>query len=342
MQGLGSFIVRRVAIAVPLLVLVSIISFSTLYFRTDPALAIAGPQAAPEDVERIREQMNLDEPLHVQYYLRMRKLFTEGSFGTSFKTGEPVEREIMERFSATFELTFAAMSIAIFFGVGFGVLSAVYRQSIIDYFSLGFALLGVSIPVFFLGILLIILFSGQLNILPAGGRSPPATLVNYSTHFYVLESIIRGDFHRTVTFLRYLLLPSLALATIPMAVITRIARSSMLDVLHSNYIRAAYAKGLSPFTVIFKHGLRNAMIDITTISGIQIGYLLGGAVLTEWVFNWPGLGQYLVNRILEGDYMAVQAGLFVTATVFIVMNFLVDLSYALIDPRVGYGEAGNR
>ncbi len=335
---MGPYILKRLAVAVPLLLAVSFISFSTLYFSDrDPARAIAGPKASPETVERIRKQHHLDEPLLVQYYYRMKSLLLEGSLGTSMKTSIPVEREIADRFAATFELTLAAMIIAVPLGVLFGILSAVYQHTLVDYISLGLALIGVSIPVFFLGILLVLIFSGGLGWFPVSGRAPAGLFFEYSTNLYVMEGFIRGDWHRVQIFLRHLFLPALALATIPMAVITRITRSSMLDVLGSDYIRTARAKGLSESLVIGKHALRNALIDITTISGVQLGYLLGGAVLTETVFDWPGLGTYLVSRIQFGDYMALQGGLFVTAAVFVLMNLLVDVSYAFIDPRIRYG-----
>lgn len=331
------YILKRLAVSIPVLVAVSIISFSTLYFsERDPARAIAGPKASPATVERIREQQHLDEPLYVQYYYRMKSLLLEGRLGPSMKTSVPVEEELADRFGATFELTLAAMMLAVIGGVGFGVGSAVYRHTLLDYVSLGIALVGVSVPVFFLGILLVILFSGVLGWLPVSGRAPAGLFFEYSTRFYVIEALVRGDVYRLKIFLSHLALPAIALATIPMAVITRITRSSMLDVLNADFVRTARAKGLPEYAVIGKHALRNALIDVTTISGVQLGYLLGGAVLTESVFDWPGMGTYLVSRIQFGDMMAVQGGLLVTAVIFVFLNLAVDLSYAFIDPRVRY------
>ncbi len=339
---MAGYILKRLATAVPILILVSLISFSTLYFSDrDPARAIAGQKASPETIKRIRKQYHLDKPLHVQYYYRMKSLLLEGSLGQSMKTRVPVEKELAEKFAATFELTIAAITIALIGGVLFGILSAVYQYSFVDYFSLALALVGVSIPVFFLGILLVLVFSGQLGWFPVSGRAPAGMFFEYSTNFYVFEGLIRGDLARVGVFLKHLCLPAVALATIPMAVITRITRSSMLEVMRSDFIRTARAKGLSETIVIGKHALRNSLIDITTISGVQLGYLLGGAVLTETVFDWPGMGKYLVSRIQFGDHMAVQGGLFVTASIFVFVNLLVDVSYAFIDPRVRYGQGAD-
>lgn len=333
------FLVRRTLSLIPILLFVSLVSFSALHFSgVDPARAMAGPKASSETIQRIREQHNFNDPFLSQYTYRMKKIILDGDLGRSFQTNQPITKEIAAKFPATVELTLAAILLALVFGVLFGVLSAVYRHSIIDYLSLFLALIGVSIPVFFLGMILILLFSG--DVFPVSGRMPSRMILDYNTTFYIFESLVRGDFDKLQTFLRHLFLPAVALSTIPMAVITRITRSAMLEVLDSDYVRTARAKGVHEFFVITKHALRNASIQITTIGGVQLGYLLGGAILTETVFSWPGMGKYLVNRVNKSDFMAVQGGLLVTATAFVLVNLLVDLSYFFLDPRTQSEEGG--
>jgi peptide/nickel transport system permease protein len=240
--------------------------------------------------------------------------------------------------AATAELSFAAMVIAVFFGVNLGILSAWRQNSWMDYSAMLVALLGVSMPIFWLGLLEQWLFAQKLGWFPSSGRVDPRMGFEGITNFYVWDSLLKGDFTALGDVTMHLILPAVALGTIPMAIIARMTRSSMLEVMRSDYVRTARAKGLSEFWVIYKHTLKNACIPILTVAGMQLGLLLGGAVLTETIFSWPGVGRYIYDAIGARNYPVIQSGILVLATLFVLINLLVDLLYAWIDPRIQYGK----
>lgn len=302
------YIARRLLLTVPVVLGVAILVFAMIrLIPGDPARAIAGVQASPEFVQQVRVRYALDEPLPVQFGIFLRDL-ARGDLGTSTFTRRPVVADISERFPRTILLATTSMVIATVLGVAAGIVSATRRNSWFDNISMVLALLGVAAPVFWLGLMLQLLFAVQLRILPATGL---------------------GSW-------RHLVLPALTLGMASAGLIARITRSSMLDVLKQDYITTARAKGLAERFVVYKHALKNALIPVVTVMGLQFGILLGGAVLTETVFAWPGIGRLLVDSILRRDYPVVQATVMLMAFVFVLINLVVDIIYAFLDPRIHY------
>ena len=332
------YIVKRMLMLIPVLIGVSIIVFLIMrVFSPDPAPIVLGQHATAETVEKWREANGLNSPIHIQY-LDFIKGAVTGDFGTSYYTKTPVIKEIMSRFPATIELAIAAIILASIFGIIIGAISAVKKNSIFDHSGMILALIGVSMPIFWLGILLIILFSGMLHILPSGSRIDPLLQPTGGSGFYIIDTLVSGDLEAFVDALKHLVLPALALGMYSMAIITRMTRSSMLDTLNQDYIRTAKAKGLKDGRVITHHALRNAMIPVTTVIGLQLGSLLGGAVLTETVFSWPGIGNYVVQCILKSDFPVVQGVVLLIACIFVFINLIVDILYAFLDPRIKYSK----
>ncbi|ABO50963.1 binding-protein-dependent transport systems inner membrane component [Desulforamulus reducens MI-1] len=330
------YIAKRIMLLVPVLFGVSLFVFLVLHlFTTDPAAMMLGQHATAEQVASLREELGFNKPLYVQFGVFISQII-QGDFGMSLMTRSPVTDELLARFPATVELAFAAMLIATLIGVTVGVISAVKQYSIFDYLSMVGALLGVSMPIFWLGLMLIILFSVTLGWLPVSGRievgMEPATI----THFYLIDSLLSGNWEAFKSSVSHLALPAIALSSYSMAIIARMTRSTMLEVIRQDYIRTARSKGLVERVVVFKHALRNALIPVITVIGLQMGSLLGGAVLTETVFSWPGIGSFIVNAILAGDFPVVQGGVIMVATVFVVVNLIVDILYAYLDPRIKY------
>ncbi|MFZ5824159.1 MAG: ABC transporter permease [Bacillota bacterium] len=330
------YLAKRIGLAIPTAFGVLLIIF--LLMRAipgDPARLLLGERATPDQIAALRERMGLNDPLWVQFFRFMGEVLS-GDLGTSIQSRQPVVDEIMARYPATIELALLAMLIATLFGVLVGVVSAVFRNSIFDYGTMAGALVGVSMPIFWLGLVLMMFFSVQLQWFPAGGRLNSRLIWDGATQFVVLESLFTGrlDFFRDG--LRHLVLPAFALATIPLSIIARITRSSMLEVLNLDYIRTARAKGLSWGRVNFRHALKNALLPVVTIIGLQVGLLLGGAVLTETIFSWPGIGRFIVMAIESRDYPVVQGGIAMITLAMILINLLVDMLYTLIDPRIRY------
>lgn len=333
---MAKYILKRILMLIPVLLGVSIIIFGIMrVFSPDPAPIVLGQHATQEAMSEWREANGLDKPIVVQYVNYMKGVLT-GDFGNSYYTKTPVAKEIFSRFPATVELAICAIIIATIFGILLGVISAVKKNSWVDHISMVTALIGVSIPIFWLGILLIIIFAGNLGWLPAQGRIE--TLLRPANHngFYLIDSLIEGNMESFVSSLKHLVLPSVALAMYSMAIIARMTRSTMLDTLSQDYIRTARAKGIKEGQVIKKHALANALIPIVTVIGIQLGYLMGGAVLTESVFAWPGIGKYTVEAILKSDFPVVQGVVLLIAFIFVVMNLIVDIIYVFLDPRIKY------
>ncbi len=334
------YIIKRILMLIPVLIGVSIIVFLIMrVLSPDPAPIVLGQHATQESVEVWREANGLNDPLLLQYWNFVTGA-VQGDFGTSYYTKAPVMEEIMSRFPATVELALFAIIIASVFGIIIGIISAVKKNSLFDNAGMLVALVGVSMPIFWLGILLIIFFSGTLHWFPSGGRIDPLMSLGLDrvTGLYLIDSLIAGDMEAFSDALQHLILPGVALAMYSMAIITRMTRSSMLETLQQDYIRTARAKGVSEGKVIRKHAFRNGLIPIVTVIGLQLGSLLGGAVLTETVFSWPGIGSYTVACILKSDFPVVQGVVLLIATVFVFMNLLVDVVYAFLDPRIKYSK----
>lgn len=333
---MGSYIFKRLIVLIPVLLGMTIIVFSIIHaIPGDPADTILGEKATEQSKQALREQLGLDRPWLEQYFAYLGDLLT-GDLGSSIRTKEPISQEIGPYLAATMELTVASMLFAIVIGVNAGIISAWRHNSWFDYICMIIALVGVSMPIFWLGLMEQWIFANKLHWLPSIGRVNVREPLQAVTGFYVIDSIISGQTAQLWTVIKHLILPSIALGTIPMAVIARMTRSSMLEVMQSDYIRTAKAKGLSQFYVVYRHGLKNAFIPVLTVIGLQTGALLGGAVLTETIFAWPGVGRYIYEAISNRDYPVIQSGILIIAIIFVVINLLVDLLYALFDPRIQY------
>ncbi|GAB4117073.1 MAG: ABC transporter permease [Candidatus Caldatribacteriota bacterium] len=331
------YITKRLLMLIPVLVGVSILSFSLIHLAPgDPAITIAGEHASIQTINAIREKYGLDKPITTQYWIWLKQVL-KGDLGRSIVSNESVTKEIVDRFPNTFELTMFSMFFAIIIGCIAGIVSASRQYSVLDYSFMGLALFGVSMPVFWLGIMLMMIFGVFLKWLPISGRISMMISLQQITGFYLLDSLLTGNFEAFLSSLRHLILPSIALATIPMATIARITRSSMLEVLRQDFIRTERAKGLSERIVIYKHAVRNAMIPVVTVIGLNFGLLLAGAILTETVFSWPGIGRYIVNAVNMRDYPVVQGCILFFAFMFVIVNLITDIVYVYIDPRIHYG-----
>jgi peptide/nickel transport system permease protein len=328
------FVVRRLLLLIPILIGLSILVF--LWIRAlpgSPAESLLGEHATPEAVAQIRHQYGLDQPIYEQYWHYLETIGS-GNLGTSIASTRTVTYEIEHRFPATIELALAAMIFAIGVGVPLGFLSAKKYRSGFDHAGLAASLIGISIPIFFLAIILKYIFSVRLGWLPSIGREDPLSEAEHPTNFYVLDGIVTGNLGASWDAIRHLILPAIALGSIPLAIISRVTRASVLDVQNEDYVRTARAKGLAPRTVDRRHVMRNALLPVTTIIGLQMGLLLSGAVLTETVFAIPGMGSWLAQAIFNRDYPVLQGGILFLAVVFVLVNLLVDISYALLNPRV--------
>ena len=301
----------------------------------DPAQIMLGQQATQEQVQQIRENMGLDKPIFVQYGLFLKDAL-RGDLGDSIITGRPVTTELLTRLPATFELVAFAMLIAILVGVPVGVISAVRQYSLLDKTTSVLALTGISMPIFWLAMVLVVIFGVNLELLPFPGRLDPTTGITAITGLVLVDSLLTLNFAGFWDGLLHLIMPALALATIPMAVIMRMTRSSMLEVMNEDYVRTARAKGVVPWRVIVKHALRNAMLPTITVIGLQVGLLMGGAIITETIFSWPGIGLYAYQSVASRDYASIQGVVLYAALLFVLINLIVDILYAILDPRVRY------
>jgi peptide/nickel transport system permease protein len=328
------FVVRRLLLLLPILLGLSILVFAWIRaLPGDPAEALLGERATPAGVERLKHQYGLDKPVYVQYVKYLDQT-VHLDFGHSIASRRTITEEIRTRFPATVELALAAMVFSVLLGIPLGFFAAKYHGGVFDHVSLVASLIGISIPIFFLGLVLKYVFAVRLGWLPSVGRIDVERDVQHPTHFYVLDAIITGDWRTLVDVLRHLLLPAIALGTIPLAIVARITRAAVLDVQNEDYVRTARAKGLPPRIVDRRHVLRNAMLPVSTVIGLQTGLLLSGAILTETVFAWPGIGRWLSEAIFNRDYPVLQAGILFVAIIFVLVNLVVDLSYAVINPRI--------
>ena len=330
------YLVRRLLLLVPILFGVSLLIFFWIHaLPGSPAESLLGERATPQLVEVYRHRYGLDKPVYVQYWSYL-KTTASGDLGVSVASRRRVIDEIKVKFPATVELALAAMLFAISIGVPLGFLAAKWHGGVFDNVSLVASLIGISIPIFFLAIILKYIFAVRLGWLPSVGEISITLDVNHPTNFYILDAIIQGQWSVLWDVLKHLILPAIALGSIPLAIITRITRAAVLDVQNEDYVRTARAKGLPPQTVDRRHVLRNALLPVTTVIGLQTGLLLSGAILTETVFARPGVGTWLSEAIFNRDYPVLQAGILLVAVVFVLVNLVVDISYAVINPRIRY------
>lgn len=329
------FLLHRLALVVPTLIGITICSFAFVRLLPgDPILALAGQHGVtPERYEQLKIQFGFDKPLWQQYFNYVGDLL-RGDFGISIATHRPFIQEFSTLFPATVELSLFAIILAVLVGIPVGIVAAVKRGSWLDQTLMGTALVGYSMPIFWWGLLLIIFFSGYLGWTPVSGRIALNFFLKPITGFMTIDSLLYGNWPAFFSALRYLILPTIVLATIPLAVLARQTRSAMLEVLGEDYVRTARAKGLGPRRVVGLHALRNALIPVVTTIGLQVGVLLGGAILTESIFSWPGIGKWMVDSIYKRDYVVVQSGLLMIALVVMAVNLLVDVLYAVINPRI--------
>ena len=344
---MGVFVLRRLWRTLLVLIGISVVVFAFVRaLPGDPATAILGERANPESVARLTRQLGLDKPwflnlaepsrlLDAQYPKYLGKVLS-GDLDKGQKSQIPVLDELKSRFPATLELSLAAMFFALMVGLPAGILAALRRNSIWDSLATTISLVGVSMPVFWLGLLLSYYFAVVLGWFPPSSRLSVGVDIQPVTGMYVLDGLLRGRPDVSWDALRHLVLPAVTLGSIPMAITARITRSSLLEVLGQDYVRTAKAKGLAPRLVTLKHAMRNAMLPVVTVVGLQTGLLLGGAVLTETIFSWPGLGSWLYDAISGRDYPVIQGGVIFAALVVSVVNLAVDVSYALLDPRIQY------
>jgi len=332
------YIVRRILMLIPVLIGVLTIVFIVMrIFSPNPAAMMLGKYATGERIKALERKLGFDRPLHVQYFKFMSQML-RGDFGQSLFSERPVFQELLVRLPATAELALISIFLSSLAGISIGTIAAVNQNTWIDYLSSVAALAGISIPIFWLALMLINLFSVNLGWLPVSGRLTTTTELQKITGFYVLDSILTGNPKALIDSVRHIVLPSFSVAIISMAIIARMTRSSMLEVIREDYITSARSKGLGEIKVILKHALKNGLIPVITVIGLQLGTLLGGTVITEIIFSWPGVGSYIVNAIKASDYPVVQGGVVLIATVFVLVNLLVDIAYAYLDPRIRYGE----
>ncbi len=334
---MGKFILRRLLVLIPILLGLTVIIFMFIRLLPgDAAGAILGERATQESLERVRAALGLDRPLIEQYWEYVSGL-VRLDLGSSFLSGRDVTQDFLQRFPATIELTAAAMVFALSLGIPLGMLTAKRRGTWVDGTGTALSLIGISIPIFFLGLMLKWLFAIQWPILPDSGRIDLITYyIPRVTNFMTIDAILAGEWGGFMDALRHLILPGIALGTIPLAIIMRVTRASVIDVLNEDYVRTANAKGLPSRVVDNRHVLRNALLPVVTVIGLQLGLLLGGAILTETIFGWGGVGKWIYDAVVNNDYQVIQSGVLLLAMIFILVNLAVDVSYAYLNPRIRY------
>ncbi len=330
------YVVRRLLLLIPLLFGLSILIF--VFVRAlpgGPAIALLGERANRASIEAIERDLGLDQPIHLQYARYVGNL-AQGDLGTSITSRRPVLEELSQRFPATVELGFAAMLFAILLGIPLGFLAAKRHGGLLDNASLVASLIGISFPVFFLALILKYVFAVRLGWLPSIGRIDVTQPLEPITNLYVLDATLRGEWAKLVDVIKHLILPAIALGTIPLAIVARITRAAVLDVINEDYVRTARAKGLGARVVDRRHILSNAMLPVVTVIGLQTGLLLTGAVLTETIFAWPGVGRWMLDAIVARDFAVIQGGILFFALLVVLVNLAVDVSYAFLNPRIRY------
>lgn len=329
-----AYLIKRVAAIIPVLFGITFVVFLSLHMLPgDAAIALLGPNASPEALKELRAELQLDRNIIVQLGVYLSRLL-RGDFGRSIATNEKVINEIIRAFPITIELTIAAALVGLFLGIVVGIIAAIWQNSFFDFLSMGVVLVGVSMPVFWSALILILLFSVYFDLLPISGVIADGINLFQITHFYILDSILTKNWPALRSTISHLILPALAMSSVTAPGIARMTRSSMIEVLRQDYICTARSKGLSEWVVILKHALKNALVPIITVAGIIIGNMLSGAILTEIVFARPGVGRMVVDSIFTRDYPLLQGLVIFVATFYILINLLTDIAYSYIDPRV--------
>ncbi len=330
-----SFVLKRIALVIPTFFGVTLLAFTLIHsIPGDPIQVMAGERGIDEVRKaELMSQLGLDLPLWQQYVGYIGRVL-QGDLGQSLVTRTTVWSEFIERFPATAELAFFAMLFAVLIGLPLGIVAALNRGKWIDHSVMTLSVIGSSMPIFWWGLLLIILFSTQLDLTPVSGRLSEIYWIEPETGFMLIDTLKANEWPAFWDALHHLILPAVVLGTVPLAIIARMTRSSMIEVLREDYIRVCRAKGLSPLRVIVLHGLRNALMPVITVIGLQTGTLLAGAILTETIFSWPGIGKWLIDSISRRDYPTVQGGILLVALIVMTVNLLVDLTYGLINPRI--------
>jgi peptide/nickel transport system permease protein len=334
--GFERYLLRRIALVVPTLVGVTLITFVLTYLLPgNPALVKAGSLATPEHIAEMEHKMGLDQPIYVQYGRYVRGLLS-GDLGESTSTGRPVLEDFRQRVPATLELTLASLLIAVGVGIPLGVLSAVHRDTLVDHVSRLIGVGGVAMPSFWTGLLLIYVFFYALGVAPAplGRLGPEITPPTRITGLYVVDALVTGNGRALASSLHHLMLPAITLGFAVMAPLTRMVRATMLEILESDFVKAAWAAGLTPRQVIYGDALRNALIPVITVLGVIFGFLMAGNVVVEIVYAWPGLGNYAVTSLMTKDSGPIQSFVLFVAVVYVLVNLAVDLLYGLVDPRI--------
>jgi peptide/nickel transport system permease protein len=331
------YLFRRALATIPVVVLISLLVFLLIHAAPgDPADLLLSEEASPEDIADARRRWGLDQPIYIQY-IRFLANILSGDLGTSFKYADPVILLIGERLPATIELAIASMLIAIMIGIPLGVWAGAKPNSWADNLGSTFGFFGISMPSFWFGIMLILIVSGYLNWLPSSGRSTYGIAQGQETGFYIINSLAAGNMKAAWDGIKYLIMPAIALGTGMMGLIMRVTRSSVIEVMDDDYVRTARAKGLSERTVLWRHVLRNALVPVITVVGLELGTLLSGSIIVETVFAWPGSGSLLISAIQSRDYPLITGTVLTYTVAFVVINFAIDILYAVIDPRIRLG-----
>lgn len=333
------FILKRLSTVIPTFIGITLLTFTLIHMIPgDPIEIMAGERGiSPERHAILAAELGLDQPIWKQYFSYVGGIL-QGDLGNSLVTKKPVVEEFFELFPATVELAFLAAMFAIIIGLPAGIIAAVKRGSVFDHTVMGVSLTGYSMPIFWWALLLMLVFSVNLGWTPVSGRIDVSLWIEHVTGFMLIDSLLSDEVGAFRSAIHHLILPSIVLGTIPLAVIARMTRSSMLEVLGEDYIRTARAKGLAPWRVIVIHALRNALIPVITVIGLQVGILLSGAILTETIFAWPGIGKWLIESIGRRDYPVVQGGILIIATLIIFVNLLVDILYGVVNPRIRHAK----
>lgn len=330
------YIIKRVLLIVPILIGVSIVAFLLVHLIPgDPARVMLGERATPQAIAELRAQMGLDRPLPEQYLTFLDRI-VHGDLGRSVISHNPVATELRNRYPATIELALAAMFVALIAGIPAGIMSAAKPYSVFDHTSMLLALVGVSMPIFWLGLMLIWFGALELGWFPPSGRLSVWVTAQSVSGMHILDSLLTLNWAALKDAAWHLVMPAIALGSIPMAIIARMTRSSMLEVLRQDYIRTAHAKGVAKTRVVLKHALKNALIPVVTVIGLEFGSLLGGAILTETIFSWPGVGRMVYDGVMNRDFPIVQGTILIISSTYVVINLVVDIVYAYLDPRIRY------